>query len=28
MNLVTLSAEWKRGGVPQSRRIQFYVYRQ
>jgi len=28
MNLVTLSAEWKRGGVQQSRKIQFYVYRQ
>ena len=28
MNLVTLTAEWKRGGVAQSRRIQFYVYRQ
>jgi hypothetical protein len=28
INLVTLTAEWKRGGVPQSRRIQFYVYRQ
>jgi Tfp pilus assembly protein PilV len=28
MNLVTLTAEWKRGGAAQSRRIQFYVYRQ
>ncbi|HEX4631334.1 MAG TPA: hypothetical protein VH188_10245 [Chthoniobacterales bacterium] len=28
MNLVTLAAEWKRGGVEQSRKIQFYVYRQ
>jgi Tfp pilus assembly protein PilV len=28
MNLVTLAAEWKRGGVAQSRKIQFYVYRQ
>jgi Tfp pilus assembly protein PilV len=28
MNLVTLTAEWKRGGVAQSRKIQFYVYRQ
>ncbi|HSV63070.1 MAG TPA: hypothetical protein VLH83_06960 [Chthoniobacterales bacterium] len=28
INLVTLSAEWKRGGVQQSRKIQFYVYRQ
>jgi Tfp pilus assembly protein PilV len=27
INLVTLTAEWKRGGVPQSRKIQFYVYR-
>jgi Tfp pilus assembly protein PilV len=27
MNLVTLTAEWKRGGVAQSRKIQFYVYR-
>jgi Tfp pilus assembly protein PilV len=28
MNLVTLTAEWKRGGVAQARKIQFYVYRQ
>lgn len=28
INVVTLTAEWKRGGVPQSRKIQFYVYRQ
>ena len=28
MNLVTLTAQWKRGGAEQSRRIQFYVYRQ
>ena len=28
INLVTLSAEWKRGGAQQSRKIQFYVYRQ
>jgi prepilin-type N-terminal cleavage/methylation domain-containing protein len=28
LHLVTLSAEWKRNGVAQSRRIQFYVYRQ
>jgi Tfp pilus assembly protein PilV len=28
MNLVTLTAEWKRGGVAQSRKIQFYVFRQ
>ena len=27
INLVTLSAEWKRGGAVQSRKIQFYVYR-
>src|SRR5437764_15040623 len=27
INLVTLTAEWKRGGVTQSRMIQFYVYR-
>lgn len=27
INLVTLSAEWKRNGVAQVRRIQFYVYR-
>jgi Tfp pilus assembly protein PilV len=27
INLVTLTAEWKRGGVQQSRKIQFYVYR-
>jgi Tfp pilus assembly protein PilV len=27
MNLVTLTAEWKRSGAAQSRRIQFYVYR-
>jgi Tfp pilus assembly protein PilV len=25
--LVTLSAQWQQGGVPQSKRIQFYVYR-
>lgn len=28
INLVTLTAEWKRGGAQQSRKIQFYVYRQ
>ena len=28
VNLVTLTAQWRRGGVDQSRRIQFYVYRQ
>jgi hypothetical protein len=27
VNLVTLSAEWKRGGANQTRKIQFYVYR-
>lgn len=27
INLVTLTAEWKRGGVSQTRRIQFYIYR-
>jgi Tfp pilus assembly protein PilV len=27
INLVTLSAVWKRSGVPQSRRIQFYIFR-
>jgi Tfp pilus assembly protein PilV len=27
INLVTLTAEWKRGGAAQSRKIQFYVYR-
>jgi Tfp pilus assembly protein PilV len=24
---VTLNAEWKRSGVPQSRKVEFYVYR-
>ena len=28
INLVTLTAQWKRGGGLQSRRLQFYVYRQ
>jgi Tfp pilus assembly protein PilV len=28
LNLVTLTAQWKRGGALQSRRIQFYVFRQ
>ena len=28
INLVTLQANWKRGGVVQSRKIEFYVYRQ
>ena len=27
LNLVTLTAEWKRSGAAQTRRIQFYVYR-
>ena len=27
VNLVALSAEWKRNGVAQARKIQFYVYR-
>ena len=27
INLVTLIAQWQRGGVPQSRQIRFYVYR-
>jgi Tfp pilus assembly protein PilV len=27
INLVTLSAEWKRNGVARARKIQFYVYR-
>jgi hypothetical protein len=27
VNLVTLSAEWKRGGANQTRKIQFYLYR-
>ena len=27
INRVTLTAEWSRGGVAQSRRIEFYVYR-
>ena len=28
INLVTLTAQWKRGGAQQSRQVQFYVYRQ
>lgn len=28
MNLVTLTAQWRRGGAQQARTIQFYVYRQ
>jgi Tfp pilus assembly protein PilV len=27
INLVTLAAQWQRGGVSQSRQIRFYVYR-
>ncbi|MFL6588896.1 MAG: hypothetical protein ACJ8M4_01855 [Chthoniobacterales bacterium] len=27
INVITLIAEWKRSGVAQSRRIQFYLYR-
>jgi Tfp pilus assembly protein PilV len=27
INLVTLTAQWKRGGASQSRQIRFYVYR-
>ena len=27
INLITLSAEWKRNGIAQSRRVQFYIYR-
>src|SRR3989442_725758 len=27
INLVTLTAQWQHAGVPQSKRIQFYVYR-
>jgi len=27
INLVTLTAHWQHGGVPQSKQIQFYVYR-
>jgi hypothetical protein len=27
INLVTLTAQWTRGGVAQSRQLQFYVYR-
>ena len=27
INLVTLQAEWKRNGIVQSRKIEFYVYR-
>jgi hypothetical protein len=27
INLVTLTAQWKRNGIAQSRRVQFYLYR-
>lgn len=27
INLVTLTAQWKRNGLAQSRRVQFYIYR-
>ena len=27
INLVTLTARWQHAGVPQSKQIQFYVYR-
>jgi Tfp pilus assembly protein PilV len=27
INLVTLIAQWKRNGVAQSRKVQFYIYR-
>ena len=27
INLVTLTAQWARGGVSQSKQVQFYVYR-
>lgn len=27
INLVTLTAYWRHGGIPQSKQIQFYVYR-
>ena len=27
INRITLTAEWTRGGVPQSRKVEFYVYR-
>ena len=27
INLVTLTVQWERGGVTQSRQLQFYVYR-
>jgi Tfp pilus assembly protein PilV len=27
INLVTLTAQWKRNGLAQSRKVQFYIYR-
>jgi hypothetical protein len=27
INLITLTAQWKRGGVAQSRKVQFYIFR-
>jgi hypothetical protein len=27
INHVILTAEWKRGGITQSRKLEFYVYR-
>ena len=27
VNLITLTAQWKRNGVAQSRKVQFYLYR-
>jgi hypothetical protein len=27
INLVTLTARWQHAGIPQSKQIQFYVYR-
>jgi hypothetical protein len=27
INLVTLTARWEHAGIPQSKQIQFYVYR-
>jgi hypothetical protein len=27
INLITLTAKWRRGGADQSRKVQFYIYR-
>ena len=27
INLITLTAKWRRGGVDQSRKVQFYIFR-